>query len=323
MSFGTGENSEIAMLTNTQIKTAKSIVNIFETGEVQGIYGDVTLIEGDTGHLTFGRSQTTLASGGLSKLLEQYCSNPGARFASRLKPFLQLAASRDFNLDYDKKFHNILRATSDDQVMRETQDHFFDTEYWQPAEHDASVSGISSALGVAIVYDGHVHGSWAKISDRTNSEAGSVESLGEYIWIENYVKIRRAWLACCDRNDLRQTVYRMDAFQRLIDQGYWGLELPLVVRGIEISNASLCSNPRGCYDGPQPGTRSLSLETPLLRGLDVRLVQLALSDSGLDIRADGIYGQTSVKLMKVYQENNGLPVTGAVDISLISKLCCI
>ena len=46
------------MLTPTQKKTAQSIINIFETGSVLGDYGNVTLIEGDTGHLTYGRSQT-------------------------------------------------------------------------------------------------------------------------------------------------------------------------------------------------------------------------------------------------------------------------
>lgn len=35
------------MLTSTQIKTAQSILNIFETGEVHGEYGNVTVIEGD------------------------------------------------------------------------------------------------------------------------------------------------------------------------------------------------------------------------------------------------------------------------------------
>jgi chitosanase len=308
------------MLTNTQIQTAKSILNIFETGEVRGNYGSVTISKGDKGHLTFGRSQTTLASGGLSKLLEQYCSNSGARFAARLKKYLQDAAARDIILDADNQFHNILRASADDPVMRDTQDHYFDTEYWHPSEHDAAVSGISSALGVAIVYDGHVQGSWGEIRNRTNSQAGRIASLGEYNWLRRYVSIRREWLAG-NSEALKITVYRMDAFQRLIDQGYWGLELPLVVLDNEISIATLSSFPRGCYDGPQPGTRSLSLETPLLRGLDVRLIQLALSDSGVDIKADGIYGQTSFRLMKEYQQNNGLPVTGVADIALIARLC--
>ena len=55
------------MLTATQKKTAEALVNIFETGEALGDYSQVTLIAGDTGHLTFGRSQTTLGSGNLNE----------------------------------------------------------------------------------------------------------------------------------------------------------------------------------------------------------------------------------------------------------------
>jgi len=68
------------MLTTTQRKTAQGILNLFETSEVLGDYGKVTVIPGDTGHLSFGRSQTTLGSGSLHSLLQSYCSNGGARF---------------------------------------------------------------------------------------------------------------------------------------------------------------------------------------------------------------------------------------------------
>jgi chitosanase len=309
------------MLTTTQIKTAQSILNIFETSEVLGDYGNVTVIAGDTGHLTFGRSQTTLGAGGLSELLQGYCSNAGARFAGRLHPYLARVATKDVSLDNDLKLHNILRATADDPVMRDTQDLFFDQKYWQPAMRAATSLGITTALGVAIVYDGYVHGSWAKMRDRTHQEAGSFTALGEHDWLRAYVKVRGAWLAGSNRRDLRATVYRMDAFQRLIDQGYWGLELPLVVRGTEISLTALSATPRGCYDGPQLGTRSLSLASPMLRGLDVRLVQLALSDHSMDIKADGIFGQTSAKRINEYQAQSGLPATGVADIPLIAQFC--
>ena len=76
------------MLTPTQVKSAQSIINIFETSEVRGDYSKVTILKGDTGHLTFGRSQTTQASGNLFKLLQLYRSNDGARFGARLDPFL-------------------------------------------------------------------------------------------------------------------------------------------------------------------------------------------------------------------------------------------
>jgi chitosanase len=299
------------------------MVNIFETSQVRGDYSMVTLLKGDTGHLTFGRSQTTLGSGNLFKLLQLYCSNHGAKFAARIERYLARVEVRDLALDTDQKLHNLLRATADDPVMRDTQDLFFDQVYWQPAARAAERLGIQSALGVAVVYDSYVHGSWGTIRDRTNQQKGTIENLGEKAWLQSYVSERRDWLTNSPRPDLRATVYRMEAFQRLMSQGFWGLELPLVVCGAEISPVSLTANPPGCFDGPQPGSRLLSLQSPLLRGLDVRLLQLGLSDSGTDIKADGIFGQASVKCVREYQAATGLPATGAADISLVARLAVV
>ena len=308
------------MLTPSQKKSAQAIVNIFETGFVLGDYGNVTVIRGDTGHLTFGRSQTTLGSGNLHDLIEQYCANPGARFAARLAGALARFAARDITLDDDLPLHNVLRATADDLVMRDTQDVFFDRVYWQPAARATAQTGIATPLGVAVVYDSTVHGSWKLIRDRTTSQSGSLVALGERAWIKAYIATRHNWLATHPRKDLRATVYRMDAMQRLVEQGFWGLELPLVVRGLEISVATLGALPPNCYDGPQPGTRVLAVQSPLARGLDVRLVQLGLSDSGIRIKADAVYGQTSRECVRAYQSTNGLPVTGVVDAALIHRL---
>ncbi len=308
------------MLTATQKKTAEAIVNIFETGEVLGDYSQVTLIPGDSGHLTYGRSQTTLGSGNLNDLLQRYCANANARFGARLAPSLARFASGDLTLDVDFTLHNVLRASADDPVMHETQDAFFDEVYWQPSADAAERIGITSPLGVSVVYDRFVHGSWGAMRNRTTKQVGDVASAGEERWITAYVAIRRTWLATHSRADLRATVYRMDAFQRLIDQGYWELELPLVVRGIEISLEALAATPRGCYDGPQPGSRIITLQSPLQRGLDVRLIQLGLSDRGVNIMADGIFGRTSTKCVKDYQASKGLAVTGVVDIPLIAQL---
>jgi chitosanase len=307
-------------MTPTQVRTAQAIVNLFETGEVLGRYGQVTVLSGDPGRLTYGRSQTTLGSGNLNLLLSQYCQNHGARFGARLQPLLPRFAAGDQALDGDTRLHNLLRACADDPVMRETQDNFFDSTYWQPALRAATKLGLRSALAVAVVYDSHVHGSWVTLRDLTNSNDGSVAAIGEQAWIRAYVRNRRAWLAGNKLTILQGTVYRMDAFQRLIDLGQWGLELPLVVRGIEISTASLAAMPPECYDGPPPGSRPLGLQQPLLRGLDVRLVQLALSDSGSDIKADGVYGQGSVRCVKELQIARGLPVTGVLDLALIGEL---
>ncbi|MDD2047599.1 peptidoglycan-binding protein [Pseudomonas putida] len=308
------------MLTPLQKRTAQAIVNIFETGSVLGDYGNVTVIKGDSGHLTFGRSQTTLSTGNLHTLIERYCQNPGARFSERLSPFLARLAACDTALDHAGHLHNILRATADDPVMRETQDLFFDQTYWQPAEKSAMGQHITTPLGLAVVYDSTVHGSWKLIRDRVTSDKGSPDAAGEREWITAYVEAREAWLASHPNKVLHATVYRTQAFSRLIALGHWGLDLPLVVRGLEISTATLNATPPGCYDGPQPGSRLLALQTPLARGLDVRLVQLGLSAHGADIKADGVLGQTSAARLKDYQKANGLPASGVADAALIMQL---
>ena len=306
-------------LTSTQVRTIQAIVNIFETSQVLGDYGQVTVIAGDTGHLTYGRSQTTLGSGNLHKLLLRYCGNAGARFGRRLTEVLPAVEARDTALDHDLKLHNVLRACADDQVMRDTQDVFFDDTYFRPAIRTAERDGIVEPLGQAVVYDSFVHGSWARIRDRVE---GTPASLGERTWIARYVETRRSWLANHPRPDLRATVYRMDALGRLIALNAWGLELPLVVRGTEISTSTLSGLPPKSYDGPQPGTRDLAFVTsaPLVRGLDVRLVQLALSERGAEIQADGVFGRASSAHVADFQRANGRPVTGVADRALASAL---
>lgn len=309
------------MLTSTQKKTAEAIVNLFETGEVLGDYSLVTVIEGDTGHLTYGRSQTTLGSGNLHLLVDQYCSTHGARFAGRLRPYLPRLAERDVSLDRDWQLHNLLRASADDPVLRDTQDAFFDSHYWKRAVTAADRVGITSPLGVAVVYDSFIHGSWERIRQRTcELLGGDAGAVGEMNWVSEYVATRRSWLAGHSRHDLRATVYRMDVFTCLIEQGIWSLALPLVVRGREISSLTLSMTPPNCFDGPSPGSRIIALETPLQRGLDVRLLQMGISDAAIAIKADGIFGPTSVRCLKEYQRRHDRPQTGVADQILLASL---
>jgi chitosanase len=303
------------LLTDTQKRVAQAIVNIFETSSVRGDYSRVTLIEGDTGQLTYGRSQTTLTSGNLFKLIHQYCQRPGARFGEALSEFLSDLEAQDPGLNHHSHFHNLLRASADDLVMRDTQDEFFDSEYWATADRIARRDGICTPLGVAVVYDSVVHGSWPMIRRRVNESLGMVEDTDERTWITEYVKARHDWLANHRRLDLRPTVYRMASLGRLIEQEAWMLELPLVVRRLEINQQALFATPPYVYDGPEPRSREIVVTSPLQRGLDVRLVQVALSEAGHDVRADGIYGRVSKGIVESFQHENGLAVTGAIGVS--------
>lgn len=204
--------------------------------------------------------------------------------------------------------------------MRDLQDAFFDSTYWQPAIDEAAALQIGTPLGIATVYDSVVHGSWSRLRDMTNERKGKVAQLGEKTWIAAYIATRRSWLATHPRPDLRPTVYRMDALAALAAHDNWSLQLPMLVRDQEISAASLAASPPGCYDGPAPGSRILAVASPFPRGLDVRLVQLGLSDADLAVKADGVFGPGTSGAVKQFQLAQGLLPTGVADMALIGRL---
>ena len=83
-----------------QKQIAEAIVNIFETGRPHGDYGAVTVLRGDSGHLTYGRSQTTLGSGNLFLLIKAYCERDDAQFHGVLKTYLPRLESRDTSVGF-------------------------------------------------------------------------------------------------------------------------------------------------------------------------------------------------------------------------------
>lgn len=287
-----------------QERTAKAIVNVFETGRVLGDYSRVTLLRGDTGHLTYGRSQTTLGSGNLSKLLNAYVAADGAAFARDLQPYLPRMAARDLTLDFDTRLHALLRAAGADPVMRRVQDAFFDSEYWVPSCRVVRGRGFSSALAHAVVYDSHVHGSWDRIADL-------VPAAGEQDWIPAYVAARRNWLVTHPRDDLRRTVYRMEAIRALIDSGKWELALPLTVCGVAITAESLQPDADA---RSATGGRVLAVTTPPMSGADVAAVQQALVRRGLleAVQVDAIYGPITAAAVRSVQQQLALAVDGVV-----------
>ena len=167
------------MLTELQKKAAQAIVNIFETSNPLGDYSKVTLLQGDSGHLTYGRSQTTLASGNLYLLIKRYCGSAGAELAESLTSYLGPLEDRDVNLNQDMKFRRLLRDAGCDPVMQQVQDRFFDSVYWIPATSAARAFGVAQALGVGVVYDSFIHGSWSRMRDRTDERFGKVQDLGK------------------------------------------------------------------------------------------------------------------------------------------------
>ncbi|MEQ8267675.1 MAG: peptidoglycan-binding protein [Parvibaculum sp.] len=298
------------MLSELQKEAAKAIVNIFETGKVRGDYARVTLLTGDSGHLTYGRAQTTLGSGNLYLLLKDYCAAPGAAYARGLKPYLPRTADIDLGLDTDWTFRGLLKDAGADPVMCETQDAFFDRVFWTPAVTAASKLGLVEALSVAIVYDGAVHGSWAAIRDRTQAKAGVPSKAGERAWTRAYVRERRDWLANHANTLLRKTAYRMEAFEALLAAGNWPLSLPISVRGVRIDETTLGYRPPVNASAADAATRNLRLTDPHMTGNDVRALENALVTEGYAINCDGIFDEGLEGALKSFQRDHGLVADG-------------
>ena len=106
-----------AMITELQKKSAQAIVNVFETSLPQGDYSKVTLLRNDSGHLTYGRSQTTLASGNLFLLIKAYCDAPDAEFGEDLSAYLGRLEDIDLSLDRDMTLRPVLREAGGDAVI--------------------------------------------------------------------------------------------------------------------------------------------------------------------------------------------------------------
>jgi len=227
------------LLTDLQKRTIQSIVNVFETGSPSGDYARITVSSGDPGHLTYGRSQVTLAGGNLAFLVRNYCDSPGATRSLELRPYLPRLDARDLTLDSDQQLHALLREGANDEAMRRVQDEFFDRSFWDPALSAAEALAIESPLGIAVVYDSFIHGSWARLRDATLARAGlptvASTAVDERAWIRAYITFRRDWLANHPNPLLRRAVYRMDTFIALAGSNNWTLALPLEAHGVTIT----------------------------------------------------------------------------------------
>jgi chitosanase len=299
------------MLTPLQKATAQAVVQIFETGKIRGDYAQVTLLKGDTGGLTYGKAQTTLNSGNLATLLDEYCREPGAVYAPSIHLQLPRLRDKDPALNGDTTFHETLERAGDDPIMHRVQDRFFDRLFWKPVEADAQRKGFRSPLAHCIFYDSRIHGSLRRVLDMTERVTGrslspGMDEAATRAWLKAYVRTRRMWLTTHRNTLLRKTVYRMETFEGLIAADKWELDLPLNVRGLWITEETL-SRPQ-----PARGRRLLALKSPMMTGWDVRALQVALSTAGVlsSSAVDGVFGRGTQAAVWRFQKSQNLAVDG-------------
>ncbi len=188
--------------------------------------------------------------------------------------------------------------------MQDTQDAFFDRVYWAPAAKTASDFKFAAPLSVAIIYDSLIHGSWSAMRDRTIARHGTATSIGEKKWVAAYVSERRKWLASHTNTLLQRTVYRMDAFNALINSGNWSLGIPMSVCGVTVDSGSLACRAPVNVSADDAATRNLRLTTPHMTGNDVTALQKAIAAEGYIVNIDGVFGSGFESVLKAWQDEN-------------------
>jgi chitosanase len=224
-------------LTAEQKRICEQVVNVFETGTVEGDYSVISIFnDGPNGmrQITYGRSQTT-EYGHLETLIRMYVNADGA-FSPQLRPYI--AKIGETPLVDDSEFKRLLRdAARSDPIMRQVQDDFFDKKYFQPAMAWAVAHAFILPLSALVIYDSFIHsGGILWFLRKRFPETPPANGGNEKRWIQQYVATRQSWLADHSNPALHPTVYRTRCFLCEIDRDNWFLDiLPIETQGVRIS----------------------------------------------------------------------------------------
>lgn len=224
-------------LTATQKRLIERVVNVFETGTVEGNYSAIAIFNDGPNNIeqiTYGRSQTT-EYGNLRTLIEKYVAANGT-LSRKLKPFVEKIGNKA--LTDNEEFKALLKqAGKEDPVMRKTQDTFFDEKYYQPAIKWAKDNGFIMPLSALVIYDSFIQSGGILNDIRKMFPESSPKNGGNEIeWTTAYVLSREQWLANHFRPAVRKTIYRTKCFKDQIALGNWILnKTPVNANGVKVT----------------------------------------------------------------------------------------
>jgi chitosanase len=223
-------------MTMKQKQLIQRILNTFETGTPAGRYDALVIFPdglNDSRQITYGRSQTT-EQGNLGRLVSLYCSKGGVYGPklSRYLPKIGIVPLCD-----DEQFKALLISSAkEDPIMRTSQDEFFDSAYWRPAEDWFTSNGFILPLSMLVIYDSFIHSGRIRDDIRNRfPELPPAKGGDEKAWTTAYVQARHEWLKNHQRKILRKTIYRTQVFMNEISRNNWNLEiLPVIANGIKV-----------------------------------------------------------------------------------------
>jgi hypothetical protein len=133
-------------------RIAFAITAIFEGG------GYHTYQNTDSGVISYGRFQFTLASGALGQVIQQYLEQSTTPAALSLRPYLPRILARDAALRTNTALRDLLVVAGSDPIMQAVQDTEAARSYWEPIKRIAiNPRGLTTPLAWALLFDIGIH----------------------------------------------------------------------------------------------------------------------------------------------------------------------
>lgn len=202
----------------------------------------------DSGIVSYGRFQFTLASGMLRQIVDQFVAQSTTLTASQLRAYQGRIVARDASLRRDQTFRDLLIAAADEPVMQHIQDEVATTHYWEPIKRVAiEPRGLTTPLAWALLFDIGIHfgvgDGFLRIAERQfgvpERSYVSVNGLSEAELITRVAELRKQ---SHDRQAIRDNLpglrVRGDFWLNLVQRGDWHLQGDLngniIVKGTPI-----------------------------------------------------------------------------------------
>ncbi len=207
----------------------------------------------DSGIISYGRYQFTLAGDSLLTVIERYLDRSDSAIAAELQStYLSFLQSKDETLREDDRLKELLVNAAADPVMQAVQDELAVETLWNPVQELSIIPrGIHSALGQALIFDiainhGRDNNFLATVENELGIPANAQLPWGdvtETLFITRLAEIRRDSLyRSADRLQLPGLKARGDFWVNLIALGDWQLQgdeagnVDLKGRSIQVRN---------------------------------------------------------------------------------------
>ncbi len=188
----------------------------------------------DSGIISYGRFQFTLAAGSFMTVINRYLQRASGPTVDGLRGYLPRLNAKDEGLRKDEGLKNLCRTAAADPIMQTIQDEVATEGYWG-AVIDLSIAprNVQSALGYALMFDMSIqHGKYNFLVPKAETDLGvpnksrlGENGITEQQYLTKLAQLRRENLyALSEKYKLPGMKVRGDFWLNLVTASDWNLQ---------------------------------------------------------------------------------------------------